>query len=359
MGDSYTVSRYLLDRFRRSQAPPYLPDLRLDKPHGLSYSWDMRALLVHNPAAGQRDATRNLHQAVDLLATRGWQVELRHTRAPGDASTMAREAAEQAYDMVVAVGGDGTLREVVSGLAGSQTVVGMLPVGTGNVWARNLGIPFWTPTSPGALREAARILLEGAIHWVDLGSVDGHHFLLHAGIGFDAQVAQEVEPRRSQTPRGLRNLGYFASAAGTAFSMRGRRVTITIDGRTMRQRAIMILVLNAQFYAGSFNVAPRARLDDGMLDVYVFKGSSALDTLGHIAKLMLGLHAKDPHAEFYHARQVDVRSGHPLPVQADGDPLGETPVSIRIVPRALRVVVPRQVSRALFQSPASGAWARA
>lgn len=319
---------------------------------GTAYSGPMRALLIHNPAAGQRDATQDLHEATDILAEHGWRLEMRRTRAQGEATAMARQAAEQGYDMVVAVGGDGTLREVVSGLAASETVLGTLPVGTGNVWARNLGIPFWTPTSPSALQEAARILVDGTIRRIDLGRIGEHHFLLHAGVGFDARVALEVEPRRKAAMRGLRNLGYVATVLGLAFSMRGARMTITVDGRTIRQRALMVLVLNAQFYAGSFRVAPKAFLDDGLLDVYVFKGSSTLDTVGHIGKLILGLHLRDPQAEFFQARRIDVRGDAPLPVQADGDPLGEAPVSICVAPGALRVIIPRDVSQSLFQGDA-------
>ncbi len=313
----------------------------------------MRALVVYNPAAGHRDAAGDLENAAALLTSHGWQVTVRHTHGHGDAAAIAKEGAQAGYEMVVAAGGDGTLGQVATGLAHSDSILGLLPVGTGNVWARNLGIPFWTPTSRSALSKAADILVNGSVHTMDLGQIDERYFVLHSGIGFDAQITQDVEVRR-ETLRNLRNVGYVMATISMAFSLRGTRVTITIDGRTIRERAIMILVCNSQYYAGSFCVAPRARLDDGMLDVYVFKGGNTIDTFAHIFKLFLGKHLRDPKVEVYQAREIEIRSDKTLPVQVDGDPLGHTPVSVAVAPRALKVVVPASASASLFQDPADG-----
>jgi len=316
------------------------------------YSGGMRALLVYNPAAGQRDATTDLEKAASILTSHGWQVEVRHTHGHDDATRIAKQAAEAGYEMVVAAGGDGTVGQVASGLAESDTLLGVLPVGTGNVWARNLGIPFWTPTSRSALLDAAAILVDGAIHEVDLGKVGDRYFILHSGIGLDAQITQGVEPRR-EALRNLRNVGYVVTTISTALGLRGTRMTITIDGRTIRERVIMILACNAQYYAGSFCVAPMARLDDGMLDVYVFKGGNTFDTFSHIVKLLLGRHARDPKVQVYRAREIEIRSDKPLPVQTDGDPVGMTPVSISVAPKAIKVIVPRSAPVSLFQDSAT------
>jgi diacylglycerol kinase (ATP) len=310
----------------------------------------MRALLIHNPAAGQRDVQRDLQQAADLLASHGWSVTCRRTTGPGDATCLARQAVAAGCDVVVAVGGDGTLSEVANGLVHSPCVLGVLPVGTGNVLARNLGIPRWTPTARAALLDAARVLLEGEVRAIDLGRVGERYFILHLGVGLDAQVVQTVEPVRTETTRSLRNIGYAANLVRLAFCQRGERMTLTIDGLTVRQRALMVLVSNAQNYAGTFRVAPQALLDDGLLDVFVFKGANAVDVIRHVGNVILGRHAADPKMEVHQVRQLEIRADTTLPVQLDGEPIERTPLTVSVEPAALRVVVP-PAAGLLFRSP--------
>ena len=323
----------------------------LDRTTARRYSASMRTLLIHNPAAGQRDVRRDVQEAAGLLASYGWQVTIRQTSARGDATRLSAQAVRDGYGLAVAVGGDGTLGEVAAGLAGSECILGVLPVGTGNVWARNLKIPHWTPTSRSALLEAARVLLEGEVYAIDLGRIGERLFILHLGIGFDAQVTRTVEPARREVVRNLRNVGYYAAVLGLAFSQRGTRMTIAVDGVTIRERALMVLVSNAQYYAGTYCLAPKALLDDGLLDVAVFKGNDAADTLRHAGAILLGRHVGTPKMEAYQARRVEVRAAVPLPVQTDGEPVEQTPVQVEVQPRALRVIVPRDAADLFCRPP--------
>jgi YegS/Rv2252/BmrU family lipid kinase len=307
----------------------------------------MKAMLIFNPAAGQRDMAGELHQVVVYLESHGWDVTLRRTFGPGDATTYAREAVANGYDMAIAAGGDGTLGQVATGLAGSDCVLGVLPVGTGNVWAHMLGLPQWSPLSRTTLLDAARVLVEGEVHPIDLGRTRDRHFVLWAGIGFDAQIAQGVEPHR-EIRRNLGNLTYGVALIALGLGLRGTRATVVIDGRVMRQRVLMVLVANAQLYGPTLRLAPQAQLDDGILDVYVFKGDNLLDALRHIVSVLSGRHHGDPKVEALRARRVEVRADNPLPVHLDGEPTGHTPIAITIVPRALRVIVPSWASGSLF-----------
>jgi len=314
----------------------------------------MKAMMIFNPAAGQRDIAGELHQVVAYLEAQRWDVTLRRTFGPGDATTYAREAVANGFEMAIAVGGDGTLGQVASGLAGSDCILGVLPVGTGNVWAHMLGLPQWSPLSRTTLLDAARVLVEGEVHPVDLGRAGNRHFVLWAGIGFDAQIAQGVEPHR-EIRRNLGNLTYYVATIALGLGLRGTRVTVTIDGRAMRQRLIMAVVSNAQLYGPTVRLAPQAQLDDGELDVYLFKGDNLLDALRHIAGVLAGRHHRDPKVEIYQARHVELRADRPLAVQLDGEPAGHTPISIAVVPRALRVIVPSWASGSLFMDGAGEA----
>ena len=311
----------------------------------------MKGMLIYNPVAGQYDLSDELAEVVEFLSDYGWQVSLRETRGSGDATTFAREAVATGHDIVAAVGGDGTLGEVANGLAFSRVRMGLLPVGTGNVWARMLDMPIWSPMEPTALLEAARILVEGQDHAIDLGKAQNRYFVLWSGIGFDADVAKAIEPHR-EIRRNLGNILYYVGILTMGLGLRGTRATVIIDGKAIRQRIVMVLVTNAQFYGGSVRLAPQAQLDDGMLDVYVFKGDNMLDALSHILMVILGKQFANPNLEIYQAREVSIRASKPLAVQFDGDPAGYSPVTIKVAPRALRFIVPRWVPRSLFADSA-------
>lgn len=307
----------------------------------------MKTLLVRNPVAGQRDVEDDLRRVLSYLAERGWDVSVRLTERPGHATELAREAATQGYDMVVAVGGDGTIGEVAAGLVGTSTTLGVLPVGTGNQWAHMLDLPVWSPVYRSALLDASRILVEGEHRRIDVGKADGHYFVMWCGVGFDAQVAQDVEPHR-KARRSLGNLTYLVMAVAEAFFMRGTRTTVVVDGRALRYHALLIVIANAQLYGASFKLAPEARLDDGLLDIFVFRGNNLVDILCHFALLVLGRHTGSRGVEVLQGRNVYVSTENTLPTHVDGNPVGTTPLSVEVIPRALSVVVPAWASASLF-----------
>ncbi|HIE37539.1 MAG TPA: diacylglycerol kinase family lipid kinase [Anaerolineales bacterium] len=308
----------------------------------------VEGLIIYNPAAGPRDVKRELRRVRRELARRGWSVEIETTHRAGDATDLAWQAAREGLDGVWVAGGDGTVSEVVNGLVHSETALGVLPVGTGNVWARQLRLPVYMLTHPFRLREAAIAQAEGQVRSVDVGWLNDRYFLLWAGIGFDAQVTTELEPRDRRTKR-LGPLPYAVAAITLAREFSGVRTHAVLDGRAVRGRTLLILVSNIQLYA-FFPVARRARLDDGLLDVFIFKGLGLSYILRHAAKLFSGRHLGDPQIVQRQARQITVWTEKPVAVQADGDPGGMTPASLRVVPRALRIMVPPQAPPTLFSA---------
>ena len=306
----------------------------------------MKVQLIHNPVAGPRDLIEQLKEVVAYLEAQGWNVTMRHTLGAGDATTYAREAVANHFDMAIAVGGDGTFGEVATGLAYSNVTLGLIPVGTGNAWAHMLNLPTWSPINRTALLDAARVLVQGKVRRIDLGKAGNRYFALYSGIGLDAALAHQVEPHR-EIRRSLGNLTYLIAAVTLGLSLRGTRITIIIDGQVTRQRVLLLLVTNVPVY-GPIYFAPQAKLDDGMLDVYLFKGENALDILSHAIKMTVGDQANDPRIETYRAKKIEIYGDKHLPVQLDGDPAGQTPITITVEPKALSVIMPT-TSDSLFK----------
>ncbi len=306
----------------------------------------MKCLVAYNPTAGPWDMKRELKRVRRELTRRGCAVEMETTHQPGDTTGLARQAARAGMDVFWVAGGDGTVNEAVNGLVGSRTALGTLPVGTGNIWARQLHLPGASFPHPFHLQEAAIAQIEGRVRAVDTGQVNGRYFLLWAGIGFDAEVTHELEPRDRATKR-LGPLPYAIAAVTLAREFSGLRTHMVVDGRIVRGRTILVIVSNTQMYA-YFQMSRQARLDDGLLDVFVFKGLGLAYILRHAAKLFSGRHLQDPRVVQLQGKEITTWTEGPAAVQVDGDPFGTTPASIRVVPRSLRILVPDQAPKSLF-----------
>jgi diacylglycerol kinase (ATP) len=305
----------------------------------------MKAQVIFNPNAGQRDRRHELKAAMSYLEDQGWQLGLKETHSPEEATIYARQAVAEGCDVVIAAGGDGTVSEVANGLAGSEVALGMFPIGTTNVWALQMGMPPFWPLRQPSLLDAAKVLAEGHIRRVDLGRVNGRYFLLWAGVGIDAKVTEEVEPGAKKR---LGGLAFVVAGIVVAKEFAGTKVQVTIDGCEVNRRAVLILASNAQLYAGIVRLAAQARLDDGLLDVLIFKGQGVPAILRHIFSVLTNRHLRDPEVEYYQARRVEISAAKPLSVHADDEPFTTTPVEISVVPGALRVVVPQDLPPGLF-----------
>lgn len=302
-----------------------------------------RALVVFNPIAGQAAAFEQaLHDACDVWRTAGWSVDLEPTKGPGDATRIAREAAEQGYDLVVAAGGDGTVNEVINGLAGTKTALAPLPVGTMNVWAREIGLPLQP-------RAAAEALLHAERRVIDLGRAGERYFLLMASLGFDAAVTASV---RSEQKKRLGAFAYILQGLKVAFRYQGVRVRMLLDGKTVRGRFLMVVLGNSQLYGGVVKLTANAIIDDGMLDVCVFKGRTLQSAPLRLWSIMRRRYSADPRIAYYKARRVVFTSSKPMDVQVDGDYIGTSPIRFESVPGALVALMPPNAPAELLLSSA-------
>ena len=315
----------------------------------------MKATIICNPVAGTRSCTDDLQQAVRFLEGQGWELAaIEETRGSGDATTFARKAVAQDCDAVFVAGGDGTLAEAVDGLVGTKAALAVLPGGGGNVFARQLNLPVPGGLHPRPLVESARLLLAGQVRRVDVGRITplgstgpARHFLCWGGVGFDAQVNRNVEA----DPDRKRRLGPFATFITSFLTLRdfaGTAASVRIDGHRVSRRTVMLVANNIQLYGIFMHMASHAVIDDGLLDIYCFQGTSPGQTFLHAMKVVFNQHITDPRVDIYRARRVEIRTYRPLPVQVDGDYIGNTPIVMEVVPRAVNLMVPPHAPASLF-----------
>jgi diacylglycerol kinase (ATP) len=309
---------------------------------------DLRAVLIYNPRSGTHDVQAQLSPALEVFREYGWHVEVQGTRHAGDVQQLAAEAVRCQYDVVLVAGGDGSLNEAANALANSEVALAILPTGTANVWARQIGVPIPAPLYNTQLADAARSICGGLIRPIDLGRTNERYFLLWSGAGLDAYVTSKIEPRPPWVKRwGV--AGYGVRALWHALQYRGTRMTIELDDRPpLHDRALMVLVSNIQLYAGIVRPSPEARVDDGWLDVCIFEGTSFAYTVRHFASIALELSAQNPQLINLRCRQIRVSAKQPTAVHVDAEPIGVTPIDVQVAPRALRVIVPQNAPATLF-----------
>lgn len=290
----------------------------------------MKVAFIVNPSAGRGRAGR-LWKAIEPEARAlGHSLSVYYTTGPGDATRLAAEAAGDGAERVVALGGDGTLYETVNGLVGTAASFGVVPGGTGNDFCKPLRIP----KDPV---QALAVALGSQIKTIDLGRAWDRYFLNSAGIGFDAAVCKET----NALPKYFGGtVPYLFGVTKVLLRFRPLPVTIDVDGRRVTTPVTLIAVANGQYYGGGMKIAPDAQLDDGLLDVVVATDLSTPELLAAVPRLYSGTHLKLPKVSATRGRRVTVTSEHPLPVHLDGEVAGTLPVTLEILPGALRVAVP-------------------
>lgn len=298
------------------------------------------AVIIANPASGSFPRHHHNHaETLAFLKAYGWQVELWFTGGPGDARVLARLAVERNTSLVIAAGGDGTINEVIQELAGSETALGVLPMGTVNVWAREVGIPL------GSV-QAREILVHGQTRRIDLGLANDRYFLLMVGIGVDAQIAQAVEHKPLKR---LGVLGYALAALWFGSGYLGFPLSLRIDGaEPVRTRALQVVIGNTQLYAGAFKFTWLARCDDGLLDLCLVHKRGPLGRLVVLFDFILRREKRRLRVRYNTLREVTIETRDPVAIQIDGEPAGSTPVRVAVIPGALKVVVPQVALPEIF-----------
>lgn len=286
-----------------------------------------RILVIHNPTAGRRSRWF-LDAVLSRLRAAGCDVTTRATQRAGDGERLAREAAAEAFDVIVAAGGDGTINEVLNGLAGQKTPLGVIPVGTANVLAVELGFP-------ESAEGLADMLRRGRTRRIYPGVVSGRRFATVAGVGFDAHVVANI---RLGLKRWLGKGAYVWQYIAEIIRYRPCIYRFDIDG--IAYGAAAAVISNARFYAGRFVCTPDARLTDPCFHVCMFGTASRFAIVRYGLALLMGRLDRLADVTVVPGTRLRVADDSDAPVQADGDIVARLPVEIATVAEGIEVVAP-------------------
>lgn len=300
----------------------------------------MRAALIANPVAA-RSRPASVQRVREVLRGAGWQLDVELTTGPGDARQLAQAAVDGGAELVAVLGGDGTTMQAAAALVGTDVTLGLIPAGTGNLFAGNLRIP----RSPV---QAARLLVQGARRRVDLGRVEREegpvYFSVACGTGADAHIMPGTS---TEAKRRWGILAYIATTLRMVSEIRSYRHRITVDGETYETEAAMVLVANCgEIIPPWVRLGREVSLMDGLFDVVTVRADGLWQSVRAVAEVLRDLPPErrgspgDSFLGYARGRVVTVETDGPQPVEMDGEPHGMTPFTAEVVPGAVTVVAP-------------------
>jgi diacylglycerol kinase (ATP) len=270
-----------------------------------------RARIIYNPTSGREGFKQKLPDVLVTFEQAGFITSAHQTTAKGDATTAARFACEQRYDLIIAVGGDGTINEVISGMAEQphRPTLGIIPAGTTNDFARALKIP-------RQINKAVRSILNGTKEALDIGKVNDHYFINIAGGGKITEVSYEV-PSKLKTVLG--QLAYVIKGVEMLPRLRPIRTRIEYDGKVMEEDIMLFLIANSNSVGGFEKLAPDARMNDGVFDLFVLKKSNVAEFIRVISDALRGQHVSNKNVFHATASEIKVTTDETMQLNVDGE----------------------------------------
>ena len=287
--------------------------------------WPMRICLIVNPHAGKKQGLAAAKTAARLLGDADIEAEILVSSWPGQTVELASGLDQSAWDGVVAVGGDGTLFEMINGILASSNPpavpVGQIPVGTGNSFLKDLGVE--------SVEDGVDRLMKGKVRKIDLGhfssAAGDFYFVNLLGAGFVSNVAY-----RAGKYRAFGAFSYILGVVEEVIGLTSTPVTLNIDGRVIERDCVFVEICNSRFTGGNMMMAPSAEIDDGLLDVVVLSRVSRLTILKLLPTIFEGKHVDAPAVEVFRGRRILLRSERPLSLTPDGETFGETPIDVTV-----------------------------
>jgi diacylglycerol kinase (ATP) len=287
-------------------------------------------ILVANPKAGSGHGREWAERAALAIQSAGQKIELHYTREKGHGTELAQQAVASGAERLIVCGGDGTIRETLPALANSATALGLLPFGTANDLARALQIP---RTLDGAVAN----LLQGQVRTMDLGRAGDHLFATVAAFGFDAEVSHHMAT--GQVPLSG-TLGYLFETLRHIGRYHPAKVVLRGDFGEITNRVLQVSTANTRSYGGGMRIAPHADAHDGLFDVVIIDYVPRRTVLSVLPRVFSGKHIEHPAVRVERTARLEIHTEEPRVMHADGEYLGETPLTLETIPAALRVVLP-------------------
>jgi diacylglycerol kinase (ATP) len=291
----------------------------------------MKTCVIINPNAGSAGEIELYRERLERIPETG----VRLTEKEGDARRIAAEALESGVELIVAAGGDGTLNEVLNGLAAdfSRARLGLLPLGTGNDFARSINVP-------ADFEGALAVLLEGRAQALDVGRASfgeqSRYFINMSAGGFSSMVSEKADEAKDRWGP----LAYMRAALGTLPELQGFKALFTVNGvERLEIETYNVIVSNGRFVAAGIPVAPHSKLDDGLLDVMIVPAVTGGQITLLVPQVLLGLHLDSDLIHFRKVTRLEIVSDPPMVFNLDGEVIGACPASFEILPRALEVIV--------------------
>ncbi len=299
------------------------------------------AHLIVNPTAGANGTARKWPHIQSLLKNTGLRFEYDVTEAPGQARELAAIAVRKGYEMVVAVGGDGTINEVVNGLhdtgSASDAALGIISTGTGSDFIRTLGLsPNYSEACRRLINPGKLKVDTGVVEYTSRGKTEKRVFVNFAGLGFAAEIVKATTLKYktlSAMP------AYLLGLLTTLYSYQNKGVSLRIDGEMISRKVCTVLMNNGRYNGGGMFAAPEADVFDGLLDVVIIGDLSKADLLWSLPRLYRGTHLTHPKVTLKKARVIEIQSAEGMTLQADGELLGELPARCYLLPGALTIAV--------------------
>jgi diacylglycerol kinase (ATP) len=300
-------------------------------------------LLIVNPSSGQGRYKIFLDKIERYFKKNKMPLDVIFTRKKDHATAIARKASRSdKYGVIIGAGGDGTINEVLTGIIGSKKKIAIIPWGTGNVFAREMNIPF----SP---KKIFKIIKKGKSIKIDIGRCNKKYFFLMTSAGFDAYSIKQTE--KTNLKKFLGKLSYIAGSIAAFTRYNFPEIKVEIDGKK-HESGTFVLVSNTSRYAMYFTITPRAIPNDGLFDVYIFKEAGKFNFLKLLAKIILSAFSKTYRKKsavflikqsFHKAKKIKLSSAGKVLTQIDGDLHESLPVNIKIIPNAVEVILPEKV----------------
>lgn len=289
-------------------------------------------IFIVNPVAGKGKGIKLISTIQESFTRENIKYSIEVTKYKGHGEILAKKAVENGYNHIVSVGGDGTIYEVLNGIKGKKVILGILPSGTGNDFARSIGLP-------KDIKKCIEVLKSANTERVDIGKVNNRYFINIASVGIDAEITKETEKYKKYFKG---TSAYILGVFKVLTKSTSKKVTLIIDGKKFIRDIELIAIGNGKYYGGGMKINPWAELGDGKLDICLVNKINRIKLATLFPTVFRGKHTKIKDVESFQGSNIKIISKNPILLNADGDIIGTTPAHISLEKKSIEIIFPKE-----------------